>query len=840
MVSILSVINTRCLWLVAAVLVAACSTKLPPKTASDTVTIIRDEYGMPHIFASDNYGVYFGYGYAVAQDRLFQMEMLKRSVEGRVAEVLGSDYIEFDSFIRTAYDGRSVARQLQALAPADREILQAYADGMNRYLQKLRAAPEALMPKEFIHYGFQPSNWTAANVAALFAGSIAHRYSDFNTELDNLNFLQSLQQQHGDKKGWQIFGATKWLFDSHSPVTAVTEKTAQAAGNRPPSYLKQLAAADRGLPQVAYAAGDTAPRIVDSKAPLIASQFAQRGSSGTPGFGSASNLWAVNGDKARGAKGIFINGPQFGWATPSYVYGIGLHGGDFDLVGNTLLAMPAMLFAHNNHIGWGSTAGFGDQVDLFEETLNPDNPEQYWHNGRYRDFERWQETIPVKGGKPVVVWARRSIHGMIQGYDASQPVAYAKARAWEGKEVQTLMAWVELSKQKQIDELPRLLDKVATNINFYVMDKHGNLFYRHGGHFPHRHKDHDSRLPIPGSGQYDWQGQRPGSDSPTVTNPPQNYLQNWNNRPGRGWSSPDLWWVTWGRADRSAVLIKELEARTAFTPQQLWDINSRSAYADVNLAYLRPYLKQALAQQRLSPAETAAWRRLENWAGYWVDSDENGFFDSAAPVIFERWLSLLLEDVIKDDVGAAFFTRFAPTGMPTAATVAGINLQPGTKILVRNLDALQQGQQPDFDFFNGQPPANVLLKAFRKATTQLLAEQGATVAEWRSKAHPLEFVTRNFRGIPQTLATIRYSLPVIQNRGTENNLFIARGTHIDAWDSVPAGQSGFISAAGVASPHHGDQLHTYYAFQKKRLAFSREAITVGSTETISIRRGRND
>ena len=769
-------------------LAVGCS--LTPETKGDTkVSIVRDEYGVPHIFAEDNYGVYFGYGYAVAQDRLFQMEMLKRTVEGRVAEVYGEEYLEFDRFIRTSYDSRAVPLQVSKLAPSDREILQGYADGMNRHLEAIRKSPETLMPKEFLVHNFQPGNWTAENVAMLFSGSIAHRYSDFNTELDNLNFLQALQQRHGNEKAWRIFTATKWLFDSHSPTT-VPASTISPANESPldqrPGYLSQLAAANEGLPRIAYAPNDSkAPSATSTLAPIIAQQFARSGTTGTPGFGSASNFWAVNGDKASGAKGIFVNGPQFGWSTPSYVYGIGLHGGDFDLVGNTLLALPAILFAHNNHIGWGSTAGFGDQVDIFEEQLNPENPEQYLHRGIYRDFESWVETINVKDTNSVEVKARRSVHGMVQSFDASASIAYTKARAWEGKEVDTLMAWVDLSKQKDIEKLQPTLDRVATNINFYVIDKMGNLLYRHGGHYPVRDSRHDTRLPVPGSGDFDWQGFRPGRDNPTTYNPTQQYMMNWNNRPARGWQSPDLWWLTWSRGDRADVLIEELESKPAFTPQQLWDINSRSSYADIYQAYFLPFLRQAvMTQPSMSGTETNAWNALLEWDGYWTDLDQDNKFDSAGSVIFDSWLSQLLKDVIRDDVGETYFSRFAPTGEPTSATVAGVNLQPGTKVIIRNLDALKNNTPLSYDFFNGQNPDEVLLNAFRKTVALLIETQGEDVSTWNGKPHPLNFTTKNFRGIPQTLDSIQYSLPVIQNRGSENNLFVAKGTHIEYQASI--------------------------------------------------------
>ncbi|MCR8921884.1 penicillin acylase family protein [Dasania sp. GY-MA-18] len=803
------------------------------------VEIVRDQYGVPHIYAEDNYGVFFGYGYAVAQDRLFQMDMLRRSALGTVAEVLGEQYFEFDKFIRSSYDSRSVPAQIAKLSPRDKRILQGYADGINRHLQNIRKSPDTLTPIEYIEFDFEPTDWTIVDVAMLFTGPLAHRFSDGNTELDNLQFLQALESQHGKETAWKIFSASKWLYDSQSPTTVPTATTnsPEAIVNPPrPAYLSQLseqAAGSKlssymptkdGLPIISH--GDSNSAIMDT--------FARRGTSGTPGFASASNLWAVNGPRSKGAKGSLINGPQFGWTSPSYVYGIALHGGDFDVTGNTLLFSPNLLFAHNNHIGWGSTAGFGDQVDIFEEQLNPKNPEQYMHKGHYRPFESWQETINIKGQQARTITVRRSVHGMVETIKPEQNIAYSRARTWDGKEIDTLLAWIELATVKDINKVNAVLDRIATNINFYVIDKNGNLLYRHGGHYPRRNPLHDTRFPVPGTGELDWQGIRSGSESPSVLNPKTNYLVNWNNRPARGWASPDMWWLTWGRGDRANILIDEITAVEALTPEQSWNINQRASYADVNREYLLPYLQAALANQTLSKLESQAYAALMNWDGYWWDKNEDGKFDGAAPLIFESWLSQLLQATLKDDVGEEFFKRFSATGHPTSESTGSINLQPGTKALIRNLDELRSGTAPIYDFFNGVASAEVLQQAFATSVAQLAEQLGEDITLWHALPAAMVYHNKNYRGIPQALDDAQYQSEVIQNRGSENNLFIAKGTHIEAWDVFGPGQSAFISPQGERSPHHSDQLELFASFGKKKMPFLRKDIVNPQLETLMI------
>ncbi len=215
-------------WLVLSLLLSAGCQKQGSETVETavvgeagaaSVTIYRDAYGTPQVFADSNYGVYFGYGYAVGQDRLFQMEMLKRTAQGRVAEVLGADFLSLDQKLRTEYNHPIVRDQVDQLAPRDLEILQGYADGMNAWIEEVINPQKSLLPKPFDDYDFLPSRWNAYDVATIFVGSIAHRYADFNSERDNLEFLRSMEARHGKEGAWNLFNAVKWLTDDTSPTT---------------------------------------------------------------------------------------------------------------------------------------------------------------------------------------------------------------------------------------------------------------------------------------------------------------------------------------------------------------------------------------------------------------------------------------------------------------------------------------------------------------------------------------------------------------------------------------------------------------------------------------------
>lgn len=793
----------------------------PAATNTEAVTVYRDRYGTPHVFAESNRGVYFGYGYAVAQDRLFQMEMLKRTAKGTVSAVLGPDYLELDIKLRTQYNHPAVAAQVAALSPRDREILAGYAEGFNARIDELAAAAEAPLPKPFIDYDFAPSRWTAEDVAAIFVGAIAHRYADFNSERDNLAFLQAMEARHGKEAAWALFNSVKWLYDNSSPTTIARNGRVDDAPPPRPDYLDALAPS-MGVTRAVF--DDSGKLAGLSTTPALASQLRQQlersGFGAHPEFAPASNFWAMN--TLSDASGALLNGPQFGFSMPGYVYGIGLHGGDFDVVGNTLLALPSLLFAHNNHIAWGSTAGLSDQTDEYLLRLNPDNPEQYEHNGNWVDFDTWEETIHVRGRPPVTVTARRAAQGMVLDYRPQDGIAWARARAWEGKAVDSLMAWVWLAVDKALPPAVERIGAKVTNINMYLMDKTGRLAYVHSGRYPQRAAGHDSRLPAVGDGRADWTGLRPYADNPKTLDPAQGFIVNWNNRPAQNWRSSDLWNLTWARADRAQVLIDAVRAARGGTVQQMVDINQRSTFADVNLPFLLPYLESALADRALEGVPARALAVLKGWDGQWL-ADDRGQFGPAA-TLMEAWVEALLEAVFKDDVGEASWHLFAATNYPTRPQGPSIGNPVGVKALVRQLDLMAAGGQPDYDLLNGQSPEAVLIRSFAAAVKALRASQGDNVSAWRVDAAPMQWAPVNFRGVPQASEDNRLSVPTYQNRGSENNVFVATGTGIEGRDVIPPGQGGHLLRDGSRAPHYDDQLELYNRFEYKALPFSRAAV----------------
>jgi penicillin amidase len=803
------------------VLTDVSNNQLSPATASlvtdNSIKLYRDNYGTPHIFANSNFDLFTGYGYAVAQDRLFQMEMLKRTTQGKVAEVLGKEYIAYDHYIRSQFQPDSIKKQIEKLSSAQLDVLNGYAHGMNLWLKKIKHNSAQLLPLEFTQHQFKPSNWTTYDVAMIFVGTLAMRYADFNTELENLTMLQELNTLYDTEKSLQLFNALMWQCDVNS-ITTVHKKSNDKCLDRQqiPGDLSVTSPLKIAVNSYINTSGkiDFSP---DSKSKWL-KDFAKTGLSGDITRSSASNIWMLSKNKLKDANGVMLNGPQFGWANPSYVYGIGLHGGDYDIVGNTLLATPNILFGHNNHIAWGSTAGFGDQVDIIQLNLvkNTADPAQlsYSYQGKVYPLTQRQEIIKVKDDPAIKFTVNFTHLGAIEHLDQASGHIYIRRRTWQGSEVESMLAWLDIGKAHNWSEFRQQVSHISTNINFYYMDLQGNLGYILGGKYPIRSAQQHVRLPMTES--TDWQGFQDFKANPFAYRPANNFIMNWNNRPESKLASPDMWWMTWNKADRGNEIHERLSQQDKWSTEEVWQLNEEMSFVDTNIRYLLPLLEQAHKDHPLRSEAAKGLSLLQNWDRAWRDKDHDGYFDSKATTLMQHWLTQLLKDVLSDDLPDEMFKKYAATGYPIATIRGSIKPQPGTAILVDTFSAQQAGRIARYDFLNGKTALDVIRSSFNDVI-EIFTRNG-TLNLPETEVYPLKFSPYNFRGILQ--GSSEHTLNQIMNRGSENNLFIATDDGFQAWDVIPSGQSAFINQQSVSAPHTTDQLSMYEDFKRKPVYWS--------------------
>lgn len=760
--------------------------------AGSSVEIIRDDWGVPHVYADDVYGLYAGFGYAVAQDRLFQMEMARRSVLGTVSEVLGAERLPFDIATRADFDHADIRTQIEALPAEQRDILRGYAAGYNKRLAEVLADREHLLPRQFTDFGMEPSSWTEYDVAMIYVGTMAGRFSHYSTELDNAKVLARLEQAHGPEKAAELFDQMYWLEDPLAPTTVPEGGQYRIRADAAPPEAGRF----RGLLDLAVPGGDNdRPR--------------------------ASNIWLVGPEKTSDGSTILLNGPQFGNFNPSYVYSIGLHGAGFDLTGSTPFAVPNILFGTNGRIAWGATAGPLDVNDYVELELDPEDPTRYRKNGELVEMTARQEVFKVRGQPDVTTTVYSSAYGVVSRFDPANRRAYAFHRSWKGKEIQTLMAWVDSTKAQTYQDWLQQAEKVATTINWYYADRDGNIGYVSPGLLPLRAETQDQRVPARGDGSQDWQGIRPFSEVPKTYNPAQGWIANWNNRSTHG-PVGNFEANPWGGADRVDEIMSRLQAKDKLTPEEVWDLNREISFLDINARALLPFLLEAAKEVPAQDPRGAMLAALRDWDGQMLRA-EDGRATAPAVQIFRTWVDTMVQDVLMDD---------APGIDPT---VLYNRVSRPVQVLRNALLGDKAGVPQTHDFFNGADKAEVMLAVLSKTGDKLAADYGSDeVADWRMPLPQHDFLTDNYLGIPQADEGEALSIGTAMNRGTQSDLITFRDGKVSVCIVAPPGQSGFISPSGEKSPHYDDQLTLYENFECRPQALLREDVEKVGKDRITL------
>lgn len=786
-------------------------------SSEQSVTIKRDGKGVPHIYADNTESLFYGYGYAVATDRLFQMEMAKRAVLGQAAEVLGPDYLASDIANRERFQPESIKAQIAALPKKDKAILKGYAEGFNARIKEVLSNKSNLLPKQFTQYGFEPEAWSSYDVAMIFVGTMANRYSASDSEISNQSLLNELQQKNGVEKGKELFDQVRWLNDTHAPTTvprvngldsfaATDTATADKIGHDDVQLTSRRAPATHATP--------VSKAVLKSANALNAAWDGVVKPEHRP---TASNAWVVGPNKTADGSTMLVNGPQFGWFNPAYVYSVGLHGAGYNVTGNTPFALPAILFGTNGTIAWGSTAGPLDVNDIYEYQINPDNQYQYRNNGAYRAMKKRTETIDVKDQQLRTVDIYYTVHGRVTRFDLDNSTAYAVKHSWSGHELQSLMAWVHSMQAKNWQQWLDQASQVAITINWYYADASGNIGYVSPGRLPVRPAKQDIRLPAKGDGSMEWQGFKPFSDNPKVFNPAQGFIANWNNQPA---PSAKVDTYNWGALDRVNEIIARIDSKPQLTRDDVWNLVKATSFADLNARYFVPYI--ADAAQTLDPGSPAAKAasRLSSWDGLYTnlenaEDEDTEHYTKPAATILDTWLQIMFTKVLADDLPESFELT-ANDCDRNRDNFMGSSAHPGmgSKLLYNALLGDEAGVKQTIDFFNGVNKNNVINDALQKTVNQLTQQYGADQSTWHTQVHRQRFARKNFLGVPQAGRDEVLHLPTFMNRGTENDrVTFGRNGNVALCTVTPPGQSGFISPNGKKSSHYSDQLAEYKSFK---------------------------
>ncbi|MFP4636948.1 MAG: penicillin acylase family protein [Spirochaetaceae bacterium] len=502
------------------------------------VEVLRDENGVPHIYAESPEDMYRAQGYVHAQDRFWQMDFRRRLGEGRLSELFGETALSTDVFIRTM-GFADLAREEYRRAPKEvRSALDAYAEGVNAYIAERSAGrlslEHALLSLRGTRVRIEP--WEPAHTLTWLKIMSYDLGQNLQTELDTLRLVRAV----GTEAAADLFPA----YRDKMPYTMSESELRQTAADSP----------------VPVAATDEAQSNDDRRAVAagVSSDIIPKRLSGIPadlGFGEGgglgSNSWVLGGSRTESGQPLLANDPHLGVDMPSIWYEVSLHNGqeDRDVAGYSFAGVPGVVVGHNDRIAWGVTNLSPDVQDLFIERINPADPLQYEVNGEWRDMKVRTEEIEVSGKRePHVIRVRETRHGPLitdlesnaqfREFNVGPPRFSAEALAptelslqWTALEPNRTMESVHrLNRASDFEEFREAVSRFDVPAqNFLYADVDGNIGYQAPGRIPIRRKG-SGRLPAPGwTDEYRWEGYIPFEELPYVLNPEKDYIATANN-----------------------------------------------------------------------------------------------------------------------------------------------------------------------------------------------------------------------------------------------------------------------------------------------------------------------
>ena len=571
----------------------------------EPVEIRKDQWGISHIYANNQHDLFFSQGFNAARDRLFQFELWRRRATGTLAEIQGEKALAHDKGARLLRFQGSIAEEMAHYHEDGVEIITAFVAGVNAYVELTRSQPERL-PFEFELLGINPGKWTPEVVVsrhnALTGGistelMLAKTITDIGPDLTAKILPFERPPYLGSRAGVDLSQVTDAVMADY------------LASRRMPAFSLDDVIVNTGgqLDHDDLANGN---EIADYLLNPITTSL-------------GSNNWVIAGERTASGKPIMANDPHRAIQNPSLRYMVHLNAPGWNVIGAGEPVLPGVSIGHNDHGAWGLTVFIIDQEDLYVYEINPENPDQYRYKGRWKDMRVEHDTINVKGRDPQAVVLKYTIHGPVVHEDSANNRAYAVRAAWLERGAAPYLASLRMDQATTWDEFRAACEYSGLpGENMVWADKYGNIGWQSVGLAPLR-LGWDGRLPVPGNGDFEWQGFAPINGMPHIENPVAGYYgtANHNNVPE---DYPNIFadfYADPARADRLVEVLSQAEGHTIKDSMQL-QYDNKSMTAEV--------MVPIITDIKLNRKTREAMKLLGSW-NYHLDRD------SAAAALYDRW-----------------------------------------------------------------------------------------------------------------------------------------------------------------------------------------------------------
>jgi len=589
------------------------------------VTVLRDDRGVPQIYADNAQDLFRAQGYVAAQDRFFEMDVRRHITAGRLSEMVGKDGLQTDRVIRTMGWRRVAEAELPKLAPSTRQYLQAYADGVNAYITKAGSPDNmgveySVLGQSFPDYRVEP--WTPADSLTWLKAMAWDLRGDYDNELTRARLVATITPArlaeifppYPTASHSPILSSLDWKPGAPSPTPSVASSAAEN-----PSVLSTKPAVAAKSARTVYAEVAT---VLD-QLPVMVGR----------GDGIGSNSFVVGPKRSSTGKPLLANDPHLGVSIPGIWYQTGLHcrtvsaACPFDVAGFSFAGMPGIVVGHNQSIAWGITNLGPDVSDFYLEQVRGNN--SYRRGNKYLPLKQHTETIKVAGGPDVTTTVRETLHGPLLS-DVIPAVAQAGSTSLvEGKpETATYavsLAWTGLLPGHTADALFEIdtarnfaqfrdaaKDFAVPSQNLLYADTAGHIGYQAPGQVPIRASSTKGAppgyWPAPGwDPKYDWKGFVPFEQMPMAYDPPEGYIVAANQAVTA--SKTPFLTTEWDYGYRSERIRTLITATPKVTPARMSQIQGDTYNA------FAPVLVKALLKVRLDgdPFADDAKELLRTW-----------------------------------------------------------------------------------------------------------------------------------------------------------------------------------------------------------------------------------
>ncbi|MFC1475395.1 penicillin acylase family protein [Candidatus Zixiibacteriota bacterium] len=568
------------------------------------VEIYRDSYGMPHIYAANDADAYFALGYAMAQDRLFQMDMVRRTVHGRMAEVLGVALVEADMLFRILTAAKSPAEMVDELPDSVQAALAAFAAGVNGYLERRSGA----LPLEFLLAGYEPEPWQPDDCAAV------------------LYYM-----------AWML----NFSFDTEMLHAAIIDHVgAEAAARLFVDYPD-------GYPTIIPPDLDT---NAGNNLGLLCSLNLVRELAGGGGRG-ASNSWVIDGMKSTTGRPLLANDMHLGLGLPGIWYEAHLVTPEMNVSGVLAPGVPLVVVGANEHVAWGFTNVMADDADYYREKLHPDDSTLYEYQGAWHRMTVVDKAIKVRGGDDLPFAVRLTHHGPvisdINGFDESP--GEALTMRWVIYDLhQTATALFHLNRARHVADIEDAVRSFkCPGQNWVYADDQGNIGYWAAVGIPRR-EGFTGAMPLPGwDGEHEWDGYVATENQPRLKNPSRGWIASANNRQAVDYPYPISHY--YAMPDRITRIERMLQEK-----DKLGIDDFKRMHADVYMILAEewvPLMIAALSGETLNEKQEMARDILGRWD--FVASTE-----ATAPSIFHTTVGFMMEKTFRPRLGDSLYDQY--------------------------------------------------------------------------------------------------------------------------------------------------------------------------------------